>query len=169
MWTTLDLNPALILAAMKASGVKTKTAAVTRGLEALVNEAARMRLVALRGKIPQASAGRRSRLESAFRLGSARTDRATQTSWPRRRLGGLPPARRRPGRQRAAVELRPPAQRRRQEAAPCAVSESKISARSISTIVAALTPKSATAHPLAPLRLRDCQLPHYRRSLPRSL
>jgi Arc/MetJ family transcription regulator len=61
MRTTLDIDRRLLEEAMRVSGAATKTAAVQRGLEALVAEAARRRLAALRGKIPEATAPPRRR------------------------------------------------------------------------------------------------------------
>jgi Arc/MetJ family transcription regulator len=59
MRTTLDLDEALLDAAMKASGAPTKSSAVRLGLRKLVEEAARKRLAALRGGIPTARLPRR--------------------------------------------------------------------------------------------------------------
>lgn len=61
MRTTLDIDPELIEEAMRASGAPTKTAAVRRGLRALVDEAARRRLAALHGEIPDLAAPPRRR------------------------------------------------------------------------------------------------------------
>lgn len=61
MRTTLELDPDLLERAMRESGAPTKTAAVRLGLEALIDAAARRRLRALRGKIPDARAPRRHR------------------------------------------------------------------------------------------------------------
>jgi Arc/MetJ family transcription regulator len=61
MRTTLNLDAELLQAAMKATGARTKTDAVTRGLEALVRQAARERLAALRGRVPNASVPPRRR------------------------------------------------------------------------------------------------------------
>jgi len=61
MRTTLDIEPELLDEAMSASGAPTKTAAVRLGLKALVDQAARRRLVALRGKFPDLEAPPRRR------------------------------------------------------------------------------------------------------------
>lgn len=61
MRTTLDIDQELVEEAMRVSGASTKTAAVHLGLEALLAEAARRRLAALRGKIPEAAAPPRRR------------------------------------------------------------------------------------------------------------
>ena len=61
MRTTLDIDAKLLNEAMQQTGAPTKTAAVHLGLKALVEEAARRRLVALEGKIPEATAPRRRR------------------------------------------------------------------------------------------------------------
>jgi Arc/MetJ family transcription regulator len=61
MRTTLDLDSKLLDEAMKATGSTTKTAVVHQGLEALVERAARKRLAALYGGIPEAKASRRRR------------------------------------------------------------------------------------------------------------
>jgi Arc/MetJ family transcription regulator len=61
MRTTLDLDEELLSQAMRASGAATKTAAVEMGLRALVEQGARRRLAALRGRIPEARAPRRRR------------------------------------------------------------------------------------------------------------
>lgn len=64
MRTTLEIDPALLAAAMDASGAPSKTAAVRLGLQSLVDRAARLRLAALKGKIPDASAPPRRRTDS---------------------------------------------------------------------------------------------------------
>ncbi len=61
MRTTLDINAELLNEAMQVTGATTKTAAVHLGLKALVDEAARSRLAALEGRIPEATAPRRRR------------------------------------------------------------------------------------------------------------
>ena len=61
MRTTLEIDRALLEEAMKVTGAPTKTEAVRLGLRALVDDAARRRLAALRGKIPGASAPPRRR------------------------------------------------------------------------------------------------------------
>jgi len=63
MRTTLDLDEELLREAMKAIEAPTKTAAVHAGLEALVERAARKRLAKLYGRIPEAEAAPRRRLE----------------------------------------------------------------------------------------------------------
>jgi Arc/MetJ family transcription regulator len=61
MRTTLEIDPELLDDAMEASGAPTKSAAVRLGLKALVDQAARRRLAALRGKLPAATAPPRRR------------------------------------------------------------------------------------------------------------
>lgn len=61
MRTTLDLDEKLLAEAMRVTGSRTKTAAVTLGLESLIRAAARQRLAALEGRIPSARAPRRRR------------------------------------------------------------------------------------------------------------
>lgn len=61
MRTTLDIDADLLAAAMEAANAPTKTAAVHLGLEALVEAAARRRLAALKGQIPEARAPSRRR------------------------------------------------------------------------------------------------------------
>ena len=61
MRTTLDIDAELLNEAMRLTGAPTKTAAIHLGLKALVDEAARGRLAALRGRIPEATAPRRRR------------------------------------------------------------------------------------------------------------
>ena len=61
MRTTLDLDAELLDEAMLVTKAPTKTAVVHLGLQALVDEAARRRLAALRGKVPEASAPPRRR------------------------------------------------------------------------------------------------------------
>lgn len=56
MRTTLEIDRELLAEAMRASGAATKTEAVRRGLESLVAAAARRRLIALYGRIPEAEA-----------------------------------------------------------------------------------------------------------------
>jgi Arc/MetJ family transcription regulator len=65
MRTTLDIDAELLAEAMKATGVPTKTEAVRLGLESLIAAAARRRLTALYGRIPDAAAAPRRRLPSA--------------------------------------------------------------------------------------------------------
>jgi Arc/MetJ family transcription regulator len=61
MRTTLVMDDALFEEARRESGEKTKTAVVERGLRLIVEEAARRRLAALGGKIPDAGAAPRRR------------------------------------------------------------------------------------------------------------
>jgi Arc/MetJ family transcription regulator len=61
MRTTLDLDEDLLKEAMEAAHARTKTAAVHAGLKALVEQAARRRLAALFGTMPEADAPRRRR------------------------------------------------------------------------------------------------------------
>ena len=61
MRTTLDIDAALLEEAMRVSNSPTKTAAVHKGLQALIDEAARRRLIALRGEIPELMATPRRR------------------------------------------------------------------------------------------------------------
>ena len=61
MRTTLNLDEELVEEAMAVTGAKTKSAVVRLGLRALVEAAARKRLAALEGKIPDATAPRRRR------------------------------------------------------------------------------------------------------------
>ena len=65
MRTTLDLDDKLLEEAQRATGTKGKTAVIERGLRALVEQAARRRLAALRGKVPGAAAPRRRRARRA--------------------------------------------------------------------------------------------------------
>lgn len=65
MRTTLEIDDELLQAAMEATGAATKTAAVRLGLEALVAAAARRRLAALRGEVPEAAAAPRRRWPGA--------------------------------------------------------------------------------------------------------
>jgi Arc/MetJ family transcription regulator len=51
MRTTLDLDEALMQKALAETGAKTKTEVVERGLQALVDRAARQRLKALFGRV----------------------------------------------------------------------------------------------------------------------
>ena len=51
MATNLDLNPELIERALKVSGEKTKTAAVTRALEEFIARRGQSRLVELMGRL----------------------------------------------------------------------------------------------------------------------
>jgi Arc/MetJ family transcription regulator len=61
MRTTLEIDAELLAEAMRVTGAPTKTATVRQGLQALLAQAARRRLAALRGRIPQATAPRRRR------------------------------------------------------------------------------------------------------------
>jgi Arc/MetJ family transcription regulator len=61
MRTTLDIDPELLDEAMAAAAAPTKTAAVRQGLQALIDEAGRRRLAALRGKVPEITAPARRR------------------------------------------------------------------------------------------------------------
>lgn len=61
MRTTLDIDAKLLEDAIAASGAPNKSAAVRLGLEALVNSAARRRLAALRGQLPNIQAPPRRR------------------------------------------------------------------------------------------------------------
>lgn len=65
MRTTLDIDANLLTEAMKATGTSSKTAAVQLALEALVDQAARRQLKALRGKMPSLKAPARRRLGAA--------------------------------------------------------------------------------------------------------
>jgi len=61
MRTTLDIDEKLLEEAQRATGVTGKTAVIEQGLRALVERAARRRLAALGGEIPQAKGPRRRR------------------------------------------------------------------------------------------------------------
>ncbi|MFN2378069.1 MAG: type II toxin-antitoxin system VapB family antitoxin [Candidatus Binatia bacterium] len=61
MRTTLDIDAKLLADAIAASGAPNKSAAVRLGLEALVSSAARHRLAALRGRLPDVQAPPRRR------------------------------------------------------------------------------------------------------------
>lgn len=61
MRTTLDIDERLLEEAQRATGVTGKTAVIEQGLRVLVEQAARRRLAALGGAIPQAKAPRRRR------------------------------------------------------------------------------------------------------------
>lgn len=67
MRTTLEIDPELVAEAIRVTGAPSKTVAVRLGLEALVDAAARRRLAALRGKVPEAKAPPRRRLSAAAR------------------------------------------------------------------------------------------------------
>lgn len=62
MRTTLDIDAELLAEAMRESGAASKTDAVHLGLKSLVEAAARRRIAALYGKIPDAAAPPRRRL-----------------------------------------------------------------------------------------------------------
>lgn len=61
MRTTLNLDDALLREAMRATGLREKTAVVHAGLEALLARERARRLVALGGAMPGFRAGRRRR------------------------------------------------------------------------------------------------------------
>jgi Arc/MetJ family transcription regulator len=65
MRTTLDIDAELLEQAIRATGAPTKTVAVRLGLEALVDQAARRRLKALRGTMPTLKAAPRRRAVGA--------------------------------------------------------------------------------------------------------
>ena len=65
MRTTLDLDERLLEEAQRATGVTGKTAVIEQGLRALVEQAARRRLAALGGAIPEARTPRRRRTSRA--------------------------------------------------------------------------------------------------------
>jgi Arc/MetJ family transcription regulator len=67
MRTTLDIDAELLTEAIEATGAATKTEAVRLGLESLVAAAARRRIAALHGKIPDAAAPPRRRLPASDR------------------------------------------------------------------------------------------------------
>lgn len=64
MRTTLEIEAELLDEAIRVTGAPTKTAAVRMGLKALVDEAARRRLAALRGRIPEAATPPRRRAKA---------------------------------------------------------------------------------------------------------
>jgi Arc/MetJ family transcription regulator len=61
MRTTLEIDRALLEEAMRVTGAPTKSVAVRLGLKALVDEAARRRLAALYGKLPEVEVSARRR------------------------------------------------------------------------------------------------------------
>ncbi|MBK8096413.1 MAG: type II toxin-antitoxin system VapB family antitoxin [Planctomycetes bacterium] len=61
MRTTLNIDPELLAAAQAALGTDNKTRAIELALQAIVAQAARRRLAALRGTMPSARAPRRRR------------------------------------------------------------------------------------------------------------
>jgi len=62
MKTTIILKDELVREAMAVTGIKEKTAVIHRGLEELINKAARMRLAKLGGSMKTARAPRRRRI-----------------------------------------------------------------------------------------------------------
>jgi Arc/MetJ family transcription regulator len=67
MRTTLNLRDDLVEEACRLTGIQEKTALVHRGLEALVEKAARERLIRLGGSDPGARLSRRRRSRSSVR------------------------------------------------------------------------------------------------------
>jgi Arc/MetJ family transcription regulator len=67
MRTTLDIDAALLAAAMQAAGVDSKTRVIEIALEKLIQQAAMQRIAALHGALPKAKAPprRRTRKRSA--------------------------------------------------------------------------------------------------------
>jgi Arc/MetJ family transcription regulator len=65
MRTTLDLDQELLRGAQEATGVKVKTQVIEMGLQALIEQAARRRLAAMRGAIPQAKSAPRRRARAS--------------------------------------------------------------------------------------------------------
>ncbi len=61
MKTTIILKDDLVQKAMQATGIKEKTAVIHRGLEELINKAARQRLIKLGGSMRDAQVPRRRR------------------------------------------------------------------------------------------------------------
>ncbi|HEX7180908.1 MAG TPA: type II toxin-antitoxin system VapB family antitoxin [Thermoanaerobaculia bacterium] len=61
MRTTLEIDRDLLAEAMRVTGAPSKSVAVRLGLKALVDEAARRRLAALRGKVPEVEVASRRR------------------------------------------------------------------------------------------------------------
>ena len=61
MRTTLEIDPDLLEEAVRVTGAPSKSVAVRLGLKALVDEAARRRLAALRGKMSEVEAVSRRR------------------------------------------------------------------------------------------------------------
>jgi len=62
MKTTIILKDELVREAMAVTGLKEKTAVIHRGLEELINKAARDRLIRLGGSLKTAQAPRRRRV-----------------------------------------------------------------------------------------------------------
>jgi Arc/MetJ family transcription regulator len=65
MRTTLDLDEKLLEQAQRATGTTGKTAVIEKGLQALIEQAARRRLATLAGTLPRARAPRRRRPHAA--------------------------------------------------------------------------------------------------------
>jgi len=61
MRTTIEIDRDLLEEAVRVTGAATKSVAVRLGLKALVDEAARRRLAALRGKVPEVEVASRRR------------------------------------------------------------------------------------------------------------
>lgn len=61
MRTTLEIDRDLLAEAMRVTGAPSKSVTVRLGLKALVDEAARRRLAALRGKVPEVKVASRRR------------------------------------------------------------------------------------------------------------
>ena len=62
MRTTLNINDDVLQEASRLTGIKEKTAVIHRGLEELINKAARQRLIKLGGSMKTSRAPRRRRL-----------------------------------------------------------------------------------------------------------
>ena len=62
MRTTLNIDDALLAAAMRATGIDSKTRIIEVALEALIQAAARERIAAMYGRAPKAKAPPRRRL-----------------------------------------------------------------------------------------------------------
>ena len=65
MRTTLDIDERLLEDARRVTGEKSKTAVIERGLQALIEQAARRRLAALAGAFPKAKVPHRRRPEGS--------------------------------------------------------------------------------------------------------
>jgi len=61
MRTTLDIDEKLLAEAQRSTGTTGKTAVIEKGLHALIEQAARRRLAALRGALPRVRSPRRRR------------------------------------------------------------------------------------------------------------
>lgn len=61
MRTTIIIKDDVLKRAVELTGIKEKTALIHAGLQALIEQKARERLIALGGSDPKASAGRRRR------------------------------------------------------------------------------------------------------------